>query len=117
MKKEKQKITGKTKALLIDPRSFKLLWLNESATRAIPEKLSSNITELSLNQVLPISETIGLKQALKEVAENGVPKHLQANLIPAARGNLLLVVSVYRLHDGNLLVLAEETWQLKSKKS
>ncbi len=94
------------KAFLIDSRSLTVLWVNESAAQDFPTgKLDSAVP---IESVTPVP---GVRDALESVAASGLPRHLSANLVSTVRGSLALAASVYRLPDGDLLLLVENAWQ------
>jgi hypothetical protein len=94
----------KARAALIDPGSMTVLWTNEPTADA------------SIDRVVPMSEALGVPKALHAVAETGVAQHLRADLISTNKGSMAVVVSIYRVPDGNLLVLAENAWHFAQGK-
>jgi hypothetical protein len=64
----------------------------------------------TVEQVVPMAEALGAPEALREVAATGEARHLRADVVSTTRGSMALVTSVYRLPDGTLLVLSENTW-------
>jgi len=102
--------TVRTLAMLVDPTTMDILWLNDSASRAVAER-GGDPSSATLEAVLPLAETLALSAAVRAVAETGEAQHLRADLISMTRGNVALVVSVDRLPTGAVLVLAENTWQ------
>lgn len=97
----------KAKAYLVDPASMRVVWMNESASEGMPDAA----VEVALDEAFPIGTTLGLSEVVASVAENGVPGHLQTDLVSTSLGTMLVVVSVYRLPDGTILVLSENAWQ------
>lgn len=98
------------KAYLIDPQSLAVVWMNESAGQAA---LLGKELPAPLGQVFPVADALGVREALVTVASGGEPQHLQANLVSTNKGTMMLVASLYRLPDGHVLVLVDQSWQGK----
>jgi len=101
----------KAKAVLIDPDSLSVLWTSDAVIEGADAEQPA-----SLEQAIPMSEMLGLSEALRTVAETGTPAHLSANLVSTGRGAVAYAVSVYRLPDGKLLVLSEHAWHVAEGK-
>ena len=99
------------KAALIDPASMTVVWANEAASRDLPEGTDVSSAWLTAEQALPMTGATGVPEAVREVAETGVPRHLRTGLVSTPKGGLAIVTSVYRLPDGRVLVLTENAWQ------
>jgi len=67
----------------------------------------------SLDQVLPMAATMGLAEAVRGVAATGASQHVRADVLVTPRGAASLLVSIYRLPDGSVLLLAEQAWQAR----
>ena len=102
--------TVRTLAMLVDPTTLDILWLNGAAARAVADR-GGDPASATLEAVLPLAGTLALSAAVRAVAETGVAQHLSADLVSMSRGSVALVVSVDRLPTGTVLVLAENTWQ------
>lgn len=100
----------KTRATLIDPNSMRVLWMNESASEALSDRGSDPALGARIDQVAPMAEALGVPEALRAVADTGVARHLQTDLVSTARGSVTIAISIYRLPDGKLLVLTENSW-------
>jgi hypothetical protein len=98
-------------AVLIDPGTMTVEWMNEAATEAASGRVDANVAGLTVDQVLPLATTLDVPEALREVAETGAPRHLRADVVAMRRASLALVVSIYRLPGGKLLVIAEHAVQ------
>ena len=96
--------TVRVKAAVVDPATMALLWSNEEAQAG------------TIDAVVPMAESMGVPDAMREVARTGVPANLQANVISTGRGAMAVVVTIHRLPDGLLLVLAEDAWQMKKRR-
>lgn len=105
---------ARVKAVLIDPDSMTVLWMNESASEAIAEDKGPAVG-VSVEQAVPMADSLGVPEALRAVAETGVPEHLRVDLVSTSKGSVTMVVSVYRLPSGELLVLTENSWQVGHK--
>lgn len=100
----------KTKALLLDPSTMSVVWMNESAAENVPDA-QGDLTRVSIEQFVPMADTLGVREMLSSVAETGAPRHLSVDLISSAKGGVAVFVSAYRLPGGNLLVLMENSWR------
>lgn len=85
-------------------------WLNESAAQDSTVEVGED-RGISLIEAVPMAELLGLPDALRRVHETGIAEHLSTGLVSTTRGSVALVTSVYRLPDGQLLVLTENAWQ------
>lgn len=94
----------RAKAALIDADSMTVLWVSGA-----PE--ASQGGPVQLEQIVPLAESMGLADAIRAVAETGVPEHLHADLVSSGRGSVTHAVSVYRMPDGKIILLAENTWR------
>ncbi len=94
-------------AVLIDPGTLAVEWMNEAAAEAAAGRAEAAGPGLSVDRVLPMAGSMGVTEALREVAETGVARHLRAEVVGMARRSVALVVSIYRLPGGELLLIAE----------
>lgn len=101
---DEQGVPVRAKAILVDPATMMVMWMNESPSTAQPGSPVDN--------VVPMAESLGVREALRSVADTGVARHLQADLVSTSKGAMAMVVSIYRLPDGMVLVLIENTWQI-----
>lgn len=112
---DEQDIPVKAKAVLIDPQSMTVVWMNESAAQDLSDG-GLSVPGVTIEEALPLGETLGVPAALQSVAETGVVRHLRTNLVSTSKGSMTIATSVYRLPDGMVLVLTENAWQpLRSK--
>jgi hypothetical protein len=105
------------KAVLVDPRSMSVSWMNESADQDYSKGGSDFVPGLPLDQAVPMAESLGLPEAVRSVADTGIPRHAQANLVSTSKGNVAIVTSVYLLPDGMVLMLTENAWQPGHRRS
>lgn len=98
------------KVALVDPATMSVLWLNESAKKDLSDDASAAMPGVPLVDGLPLAETLGLPAALNAVAQDGAPRHLHTDLVSTAKGSMSIATSVYRLPDGQLLVVTENAW-------
>ena len=96
---------------LVDPRSRTVSWMNEPAAQALPHAGGRGEDAVTIDQVLPMAELLGVPAALAAVADTGVAQHLHADIVSTSKGSVAFVVSIYRLPDGMVLVVAENAWQ------
>jgi hypothetical protein len=97
----------RAQAILIDPRSMTVLWANEAASEAHTDRGRDVLPGASVEQAFPMAEQLGVHEALQAVADSGVAQHLRSEVVAMSRRSVSLVVSMYRLPDGTLLLLAE----------
>jgi len=105
-----QEIPVKAKAVLVDPQSMTIVWMNESAAQDLSDD-GVMVPGVTIDQALPLGETLGVPEALQSVAESGIARHLRTNLVSTSQGSMAIATSVYRLPDGKVLVLTENAWQ------
>ena len=98
------------KAVMVDPRTMTIVWMNESASHVVSGQ-HPGTADMTIGQVLPMAEAMGVPEALREVAATGVARHLRTALVSTVKGSVAIVVSIYRLPEGALLVLAENAWR------
>lgn len=103
------------KVFLVDPATMKVAWMNESASKGLAE-LGVDATSADVDRVVPMAGSLGVSDAARFVADTGVAQHLQADVVSTARGSMTLVVSIYRLPDGMLLLVADHTWLSGTKR-
>jgi hypothetical protein len=100
----------RAKAVLIDPVAMTVVWMNESGLQDLSGEEDS-VLGLPVEQAMPMAEMLGLPAALRTVADTGVAQHLRTGLVSTVKGSVEIVTSVYRLPDGELLVVTENAWQ------
>lgn len=100
----------KTKAIVVDPETMVVLWANEAAAES-PSVESAGAVGSAVERVVPLAGQLGVVAAIGRVAATGEPYHVHADLIPTRRGSMVLAVSMYRLPEGTVLVLAENEWE------
>lgn len=98
-----------THAVLVDPETMTLAWMNEAAARGFTPDRGLEIG-MPLEQAIPFAQARAVPEALREVARTGVPRHLHAALVSVARGTISAQASIYRLPDGMVLMLTEHTF-------
>jgi hypothetical protein len=117
------------KALLIEPGTWSVLWMNEAAYRDCPKDLrdpdasSANVSKedrcsaspLPVEKAVPMAEVLGLTEALKAAYETGVSQYIKKSVISVGAGSMDLVASVYRLPDKKLLLILENAWHAKNR--
>jgi len=102
---------GNAQAVLIDPGTMTVEWMNEAAAEAASGRADPTGPGLTVDQVLPLASTLEVPEALREVAETGIPRHLRTDVVATRRASVALVVSIYRLPGGKLLLIAEHAVQ------
>lgn len=102
--------SAKAKAFLIDPETMMVVWMNESASHDAAGALADIEGGIPVDRAVPMAQDLGMSEAVRAVAETGVSQHLRADLVSMARGSVVLALSVYRLPDMMVLVLAEHAW-------
>lgn len=94
-------------AILIDPGTMTVVWVNEAASEALPDRGRDSVPGAAVDKVFPLAGQLGVPEALRAVAETGATEHLRADVVAMSRRSVSLVVSIHRLPDGTLLLLAE----------
>jgi hypothetical protein len=102
------------KVVLIDPDSSTVLWMNESARQEYVGPESP--VGLPLAQAFPLADSLGVGEAVAQVAATGEARHLRTGLVSTSRGTLTIGSSMYRLPDGNVLLVTENAWQAERRK-
>ena len=105
------------KAVLVDPETMQVIWMNESAAEPFADRTAGAVRQPLVAEAVPMAETLGVLDAVRAVAETGVARHLEADLVSTSRGAVSLVVSVYRLPDGMVLVLSEQAWHVERRRT
>jgi hypothetical protein len=93
-----------------------VLWVNDSAEDKAARAAASHEPP-SLEDAIPLAQTIGVREAIGEALSSGAPQHLHADLVSTSKGAMALAVSVYLLPGGLALVLAENTWRTEPRVS
>jgi hypothetical protein len=101
----------KAKAVLIDPQAMTVSWMNEAGAQDFPGA-ESTLAGTPVERAVPLAELLGVPKALRDAARTGEPRHLHADLVSSAKGSVAIVASVYRLPDGQLLLLMENAFQV-----
>jgi len=104
----------RVKALLVEPETLSVLWMNESALKDVPGGLDG--VGLPVEKAAPLAEALGLPESLRLVSETGEARHRGLDLLSTSRGSAGIAASVYRLPDGKLLVLEEQTFRARGRK-
>lgn len=113
---EDQQVAVRTKAVLVDPLTLGVLWANDVAQGDAASAAASDEPP-SLEDAIPLAQTVGVREAIGEALSSGVPQHLHADLVSTSKGAMALAISVYRLPGGLALVLAENTWRTEPRTS
>ena len=100
---------AKTKAVLVDPGSMTVVWMNEPAAQGLPDP---SAVGMPVDEAIPMVEALGVPEALRTVASTGVAQQLSADIVSTVRGSVAMVLSIYRLPTGQLLILLENAWQM-----
>lgn len=105
----------RTKAVLIDPASMTLVWMNEAAAQSLLDRESGFSPGMNAEAVVSMTGTQDVMRALQEVADTGEDRHLQVDLVSTGRGSVTITSSVYKLPGDMLLLLADNSWQVKHR--
>ena len=111
MSRDDQAISVKAKAVLIDPASMTVAWMNESAAQGLADPHGDAAGDVPLESVVPMAESLGVPEAVRAVADTGVARHLQTKLVSTTKGSMAIVISIYRLPEGTVLLVMENAWQ------
>ena len=104
-----------SKAVLIEPGSFTVVWMNESASRDCPDIDFGAGAGVPIEKAVPMAGVLGVMEAPKAVKETGVARHLHADVKRTGKGSMELAASIYRLPSGELLLLMEDTWKVERR--
>ena len=99
------------KAILLDPESMTVLWMNEAAAEEAGIAEGATGQGLPLTDAMPMADTLGVLGAIPAVASSGTPTHCRTNLVSTHQGSMAIATSIYRLPDGAVLILTEHAWQ------
>lgn len=99
------------KAVLVDPGSMTVEWMNEAASQDFSHLPEGSAIGLPVDEALHMTGAIGVPEAVRAVATTGMPRHLRTDLVSTGKGSLAIGTSIYLLPDGKLLVLTENVWQ------
>lgn len=118
----------KVLAMLIDPETMAVTWtsgspdelLGQGATRAggpagSDAAPTTAVPGPRLEQALPPACALDVAAAVRGVGRTGAPRHLHADVITTARGVRTLTVSLHRLPDCGVLLLAENSWHARQR--
>lgn len=105
----------RAKAVLVNPDTMTVLWMNESASAGIARRGATRGRTLSLVDAVPVAEALGLVEVIADVSATGVAQHVGADLISTPRGNMGFTISIYRLPDGTVLLITEDAWQYEQR--
>lgn len=111
MNSDEQATPVKAKAVLIDPASLTVVWMNESAAQGLDDPHNDATGDVPLESVVPMAESLGVPEAVRAVADTGVARHLQTKLVSTTKGSVTIVISMYRLPEGPVLLVMENAWQ------
>lgn len=89
---------------------MRVTWMNDAASESLVGHQWDPSVGAPVAGVIPMAEALGVPGALAAVAATGIPQHLRADVITTGKGSMALIVSVQRLPDGAVLVLAENSW-------
>jgi hypothetical protein len=101
----------RVKAALVDPVTLAVVWASEPISSDASSQDRGSERVIPIEHVVPMAAALGLQDVLRIAADTGVAQHLEADLVSTGRGSMVMVVSVHRMPDGMLLVLAENTWR------
>lgn len=104
----------RTKAVLFHAATLTVAWMNEVAEASLLERQSGAVLGMPAEAVIAMTGTQDVLQALRDVAESGEDRHLSVDLVSTGRGSMTVATSVYRLPDGMLLLLTDNSWQAKN---
>jgi len=99
----------KARAILVDPETMTVLWANESAETGMP--VGGTVIGGPAEGAIPLAARLDVVRAIERVASSGEPHHVHADVIPTRRGSMALAISIYRLPNGDVLVLVENVWE------
>lgn len=91
---------------IVNPHTLEVAWSNDAADhgRGAPQGRS-------LEDVVELTASLALPDAVAAVAADGEPRHRAVDLVSTSRGSVQVLASAYRLPDGNVMVVVEKSWQ------
>lgn len=95
------------KAALVDPETLTVLWLNESAAQTVRDAGHDPDTRLPLSDVVPMADALHVPEAVREASSTGTPQHMRADLVGVTQPSIAIIASLYRMPDGNVLILTD----------
>lgn len=113
---EANEVPVQAKAFLVEPVFMTVLWMNDSALRDLSGKRTEGVLGLPIENVVPLAGHLGLAGAMQKAADTGNAQHRNVRLVSTGKGALGVAASVYRLPDGKLLLLMEQTFRMKGRR-
>ena len=117
MSDERSGTPVKVKAVLVDPVTMTVLWMDDAAAEDLPEAFEVAYEGAPVAKAVPLAEVIGATTALEQARDTGSAQHVQANLVSTIQGSVALVASVYPVPGGSLLLVIEHAWQPKHREA
>lgn len=100
----------KAKAVLVDPGTMRVVWLNEAVAAGLGIEPGVPAAEVPLEAVVPAEGERPPRALLADVASTGRPRHLRADMLANRLGAVAMLTSIYPLPDGMLLVVTESSF-------
>lgn len=104
----------KTRAVLIDPVTLTVVWMNEAAARSMLGREAGFTPGMPAEAVVTIAGTHDVTGVIEEVARSGNDAHLSVDLVSTGRGSVTVTTSISQLPGGMLLLLSDNAWQAKA---
>jgi hypothetical protein len=95
--------------LLIDPRSFAVLWANDNVEAVVAQRGGGSALGKQVAEIIPFGDALGVPLRLAEVAETGKTSELHSMGFSVAGERTMTRASIYRLPSGELLLASEYT--------
>lgn len=105
------------RALLVDPVSLVVVWMNEAAAAALPDPTQAPAAGVSISSVVPAAERLRIADVVREVALSGEPRHVETDLVASAKGSLTIAISVYRIPSGQVLVIMDNAFSVSGRRA
>jgi hypothetical protein len=96
-----------TYLLLLDPESLVVLWANDNVEARIVERGGTSAVGMSVSDIIPFGDALGVPLRLREVAATGTTSELHSMGFSVAGERTKTTASMYRLPSGQLLLASE----------
>lgn len=90
-----------------------VVWMNDAAMQSLIGRARGFEPGMPVEEMASVAGTHDIPAALREAADAGEPRHVSVDLVSTGRGSVTIGTSVYPLPGGMLLVLTENSWEMR----
>ncbi len=90
---------------ILNPPALAFQWANEYAYQMFARFTDEEIAGHPITEFLPIQSSPEIERALNNTTDTGEPAHLKGEIV-GPEGVMPIYTSIYRLPDGNLLIVS-----------